>query len=289
MARASFSGTLRVGLIAIDVKAYATVTEDRTYDFHYMHRTCATRLKEVLVCPACALSPEGDDKVKGIQIGENLLMFSEQEMATLKPEKSDMEVVLVTNSDNIDPLWKGKSYFLVPSDNAAARSYGLLGHTLRTQESVAIIKFVSRGKDHVAALVPSDHGLMLVQMYFHRALRSLEADYEWKPAPLAFTPQELSLAKQFVETMRTPFDYSTIEDAGEVKVKAAIEAKLKQEPIPLPAQAPPPQNIISLMEALERSLAARGVQADFAAKEVPAVKEPAKVKKRKAAKRSGRR
>src|SRR6516225_9291754 len=49
--RASWSGLLRVGLVAVPVKAYAAVTSASAPHFHLLHADCGQRIRYEKYCP----------------------------------------------------------------------------------------------------------------------------------------------------------------------------------------------------------------------------------------------
>ena len=101
-----------------------------------------------------------------------------------------------------------------------------------------------------------------------------------KPPPIL--ADSLKLAEMLIERMSAKLDIDKFEDGYETAVKALVEAKVNNMPVPID-EAPKqrPNNVVSLMDALKKSI---GSETRPAKKPVKSVKEPpAKAAKRKSA------
>ena len=86
----------------------------------------------------------------------------------------------------------------------------------------------------------------------------------------------LQLAETLIERMSQKLDLSKFEDGYEVAVKALVEAKINNRPIPID-EAPQrrPSNVVNLMDSLRKSI---GDDARAAKKPVKSVKSAAAAK-----------
>lgn len=73
------------------------------------------------------------------------------------------------------------------------------------------------------------------------------------PAKAEVTKQELEMAKTLIESMTKTFDVSACHDEYHEKLQEAIMAKINGNEI-VAADTERPNNIINLMEALQRSV-----------------------------------
>jgi DNA end-binding protein Ku len=83
----------------------------------------------------------------------------------------------------------------------------------------------------------------------------------------AINDDSLQLAEALISKMSAKLDINKFEDGYETAVKALVEAKIKNMPIPIDeAPRERPSNVINLMDALKKSIGA----------DVPSAKKPPK-------------
>jgi DNA end-binding protein Ku len=91
-------------------------------------------------------------------------------------------------------------------------------------------------------------------MYYANEIRQV-AEYGQTDS-VQVKPEEITLAKQLVETLVANFEPQKYHDEYQERLKALLDAKLKGQEV---TTAPQPQlaPVIDMMEALKKSLAAR--------------------------------
>jgi DNA end-binding protein Ku len=132
---------------------------------------------------------------------------------------------------------------------------------------------------------------MAYTLRYQNELRN-RADYFRDIKQPAIDADSLQLAETLIAKMSTKLDINKFEDGYETAVKALVEAKVNHLPVPID-EAPQqrPSNVVSLMDALRKSVgsnAASSKKPPKSVKEAPAkgigiVKTPAKSAKRKSA------
>jgi len=138
---------------------------------------------------------------------------------------------------------------------------------------------------------PDSPGMMAYTLRYQNELRN-RADYFRDIKQPAIDADSLQLAESLISKMSTKLDIAKFEDGYETAVKALVEAKVNHLPVPID-EAPQqrPSNVVSLMDALRKSIGSESTSAKKppkSVKEAPAkgigiVKTPAKAAKRKSA------
>jgi len=144
---------------------------------------------------------------------------------------------------------------------------------------------------------PDSPGMMGYTLRFQYELRN-RADYFRDIKQPAIAADSLQLAEMLINRMASEFDISKFEDGYETAVKALVEAKVNNLPVPID-EAPKQRasNVVNLMDALRKSIGSEkgaparsadaGKKPPKSVKEPPAkigiVKTPAKSAKRKSA------
>ena len=123
----------------------------------------------------------------------------------------------------------------------------------------AIGKVSFSGRENIVAVVPAgadSRGMMAYTLRYPNELRNA-ADYFRDIKEPAIDADSLELAETLIAKMSAKFDLSKFEDGYETAVKALVEAKVNNLPVPID-EAPKqrPSNVVNLMDALRKSIGA---------------------------------
>jgi DNA end-binding protein Ku len=253
-ARSIGSGTISFGLVSIPFKLF-TATSPKSVSFNMLHKTCGSRLKQQLLCPVDNVVVERSDTVRGYEYQrDQYVRFTDEELKALEAARTGaLELQEIVPAESVDFLYIEKTYFIGP-DKGGDRAYRLLAEALERKGRVAVGRFAQRGKDNLVIVRPYKKGLILHECYYADEVRSFD-DVETGGA-FEFKPIELDLANKLVEQLeRESFDPARFRDEWADKVLAAVEKKVAGEEVIEAPEAPKAQ-IIDLLEALKRSVAA---------------------------------
>jgi DNA end-binding protein Ku len=123
----------------------------------------------------------------------------------------------------------------------------------------AIGKVAFSGRENIVAVVPAgERGLMAYTLRYATELRN-QADYFRDIKATAVDEDSLQLAEMLIKKMSAKFDLSKFEDAYEVALKALVDAKVNNMPVPVEEEPKPmPGKVINLMDALRKSIGEEG-------------------------------
>lgn len=292
-ARSIGSGTLSFGLVSIPFKLF-TATSAKAVSFNMLHKACGSRLKQQLLCPVENVVVERADTIRGFEYArDQYVKFTDEELKALEAARTGvLELHEFVPADTVDFLYIEKTYFLGP-DKGGDRAYSLLSQALERNDKLAVGRFSQRGKDNLVLVRPYKKGLILHECYYADEVRSFdEVD---TGGSFEFKPIELDLADKLIGQLeKESFEPGRFRDEWAERVKDAVEKKVAGEEITTAPEAPKAQ-IIDLLEALKRSVAATEATAANAEAPPPSIKkgpkkaepraEPAPAKARK--KKSG--
>jgi DNA end-binding protein Ku len=121
----------------------------------------------------------------------------------------------------------------------------------------AIGKVAFSGRENILAVVPAPHddrGLMAYTLRFPNELRN-QTDYFRDIKTVPVNADSLELAETLIKKMSAKLDLTKFEDGYEVAVKALVEAKINNLPVPIDeAPKQQPTNVVNLMDALRKSI-----------------------------------
>ena len=280
-ARSIGSGTISFGLVSIPFKLF-TATSAKSVSFNMLHKACGSRLKQQLLCPVENVVVERSDTIRGFEYArDQYVKFTDEELKAMEAARTGvLELQEFVPAETVDFLYIEKTYFLGP-DKGGDRAYSLLAQSLERNNKLAVGRFAQRGKDNLVIVRPYKKGLILHECYYADEVRSFD-DVETGGA-FEFKPIELDLADKLIQQLeKDKFEPGRFRDEWADKVKEAVEKKVAGEELMTAPEAPKAQ-IIDLLEALKRSVAAAEAAPANSETEPPSVaKGPKKAEPRAA-------
>jgi DNA end-binding protein Ku len=282
MPRSMWKGAISFGLVTIPVAVYPA-TEEKTLRFNQLHDEDGGRIRQKRVCEKDGEEVTYEHIVKGYEVEKDRYVVLTDDDFDAVPVKSSraIDIVQFVEFDQIDPVLFKKSYYLIPEETGA-KAYALLREAMRQDDRVGIAKVSFRDKEHLAALRFKDDAFVLETMYWPDEIR--EADFGGVDVNAEVRDQELTMARQLIDSLTSEWAPEQYSDAYREALVAIVEAKLNGQEIEV-VEPEPAAKVVDLMEALKASVAAAKktagdeAPAKSAAKKKAAAKKPAARKK----------
>ncbi len=264
MARAIWTGSLSFGLVNVPVGLYSA-TEDKTVHFNQFEAGTSDRIRYKRVNERTGQEVEYKKIVKGYEVGDgNFVMITDEELEAVEPGRSrTIEITDFVDLDEIDPIYFQKTYYLAPQGEGADHAYTLLRAAMAATNKAGVAMFVMRGKQYLVTVRADKEALVLETMFFADEIREPRSSIENLPAARAASGRELTVAKQLIDSMATPWQPDNYRDTYREQVEDLIDRKRGGEEIIAEGAPPQETNVVDLMEALRRSVDnARGRRPD---------------------------
>lgn len=256
MARPTWKGWLGFGLVNIPVQLFKA-TRSQAVSFHLLHEADGARVRQKRVCSADGEEVGWDEIVKGYEVtkGQHVIVTDEElETFALKPSRS-IEIEDFVELDEIDPVYFAGSDYLVPQAESA-KAYALLASVLESQGKAGIARMILRSKESLVLVRAEGGRLLLTSLY--RADEVIPFEPLWPEVPEPKVDErERKMAVQLVESMTAPFEPEKFPDETRARLKELLRAKAEGEELVAAPEAPLPPKVVNLMDALQKSLAAR--------------------------------
>ena len=291
-ARPYWTGFLKLSLVTISVRLYTATTVKERIRFHMIHEPTGERVRQQLIVPGVG-PVERDEVVKGYEYEKGHYVTVEpDDLKRLRLETTDT-IDITEFVDDIDPIYFDMPYYLVPDGSVAEQGYRVIREALRDSGKVAIGQVVVGGQERIVAIRPLDTGLLANSLRYEDEIRKPE-DFFNTIAADAVDEDELAMMEQIIKRKTRKFEPGKFVDHYQAAVRELIDKKLEGK---LPDKAPErkPAQVINLMDALKRSLAAEEKGGDETPRRAAnrTEREPAKAKAasrgRKTASASGQR
>jgi DNA end-binding protein Ku len=279
--RANWKGFLRLSLVTCPVALFPATSDSEKISFNQINRNTGHRIKYMKVDADTGEEVTSDDIMKGYKVDtDTYIEISKDELDNIALESTrTIEIDQFVPRSEIDDLYLVRPYYIVPDGKVGHDAYAVIRETIRSLDKVALARVVLTNREHVIALEARDNGLMGMLLRYPYEVRN-SADYFDDIQDVKITKDMLDLAKHIVQQKSGHFEPAKFEDHYESALTELINKKRNGERIASVSKPVSSDNVISLMDALKRSIS--GKPAAAAAK-APAAKAAKGKKPRKAA------
>jgi DNA end-binding protein Ku len=254
--RANWKGYLKLSLVSCGVALFpATTTRDRVR-FNIINRETGNRVRYDVVDADTGAEVPQEDRVKGYKVDrDNYVLLEEQELDEVALESTHtIEIEAFVEREEVDELYLDESYYLVPDDKVGYEAFAVIREAMRDEGLVGIARVVLYRRERLLMLSPRGNGIVGTTLRYNNEVRE-EQEYFDDIPDVKVSKDMLDLAKHILETKKAKFDPSKFEDRYETALKELIAAKQAGKKPPT-SPSPQPTNVVSLMDALRRSVQA---------------------------------
>jgi DNA end-binding protein Ku len=266
--RPYWRGYLKLSLVSCPIALYPAASSSERIAFRQINKKTGNRLRQQLVDDVTREPVEGEDKARGYEYAKNTyLLIDDEELEALKIDSSQtIEIDSFAPRTQIDERYFESPYYVVPDDKVGQEAFAVIREAMRDKKMVALARVVLAKREHVIMLQPWDKGLMGTTLRYPYEIRDGKQLFDDLP-DAKVNPEMLKLADHIVESKKSDFDPSQFVDHYEEAVVELIRRKRAGLPAEPQNVSPTAANVVSLMDALRRSIAEeKGAKALAAAK-----------------------
>jgi DNA end-binding protein Ku len=273
--RTLWKGAISFGLVHIPITLHSATAENRM-KFNLLDKRTMNPVGNKQVNKATGEAMTKEEVVKGFEYEKDqyIVLSPEEIKAALPKSTQTIDIEAFIDGSQIPISYYNKPYYVAPASKGQ-KPYLLLLETMRRTGKVGIARVVISTRQHLAALVPAEKGLVLELLRWEDEVR----DTAGLPLPDSDTKvsdKELKMAEQLVNELEDEWKPDAFHDEFREKLEQVIEQKVKAgegEHIMKPLEGEEVKtsaDIIDLTELLKRSLRKGGGKgADEAAEEAP--------------------
>jgi DNA end-binding protein Ku len=254
--RANWKGFLRLSLVTCPVALYPATSDTEKVSFNQINRKTGHRIKYLKVDAETGDEVTSEDIVKGYKVDtDTYIEVTKDELDDIALDSTHtIEIDEFVPKADIDNRYLIRPYYLVPDGKVGHDAYAVIRETIRSMDKVAIGRVVLTNREHIIALEPLENGLMGTLLRYPYEVRS-EKEYFDDIQDVKLTRDMLDLAKHIVEKKSGAFEPELFEDHYETALIDLINKKRSGMPITAKAAPKTGGNVISLMDALKKSIA----------------------------------
>ncbi len=253
-ARSTWKGFLKVSLVSIPIKVYPASESSAAVSFHQLHDECRTRIQQKKWCPHCGRDVANTEIVKGYEFEKGrFVVLQDEDFAKVTTESTRViNLVRFADEQELDPIYFDRAYYLAPDGPMASEAYAVMREGMKGKTGIG--KLALYGREYLVAVQPRAKGIVMFTLHHAAEIRSMDAIDELRAVPAEINPDEAKLARQVIGSFEGHLDLENFHDEYREGLRAIIDAKVAGEEIVAPSPVEAPQNVVSLMDALRKSL-----------------------------------
>ena len=224
--RSTWKGAISFGLVHIPIELRSATVETRPA-FKWIDPESKSAVGNQQVSKATGERIDPGSVVKGIEVedGQFVTLTKDEIRAALPKTTQTIDIEAFVDGSQIPPSYFYKPYHVAPVGKGQ-KAYELLRATLVKTGKVGLARVVISTKQHLAALMPMERGMMLNLLRWSEEVRTVEG----LPLPdesVQVNPKELKMAEMLVEELAADWEPDLFHDEFKEQLAQLIEAKAK--------------------------------------------------------------
>ena len=259
--RSFWKGYLRLSLVTCRVAMVPATSPSGRVRFHTINRATGNRIESRYVDEVTGKPVREDDQRRGYPVADDrLIVLEDEELEAVALESTrTIDIEMFVPRDDISWIWLDSPHYLTPDDRIAEEAFSVIREAMAATGTVGISRVVLYRRERAVMLEPRGKGIVAWTLRYGDEVRDAE-DYfagidAGKPDAGA-----LKLVGRLIDERTTKWEPSMVADPVQKRLKAIIAARKRKQGKPPPAardkDADTPDNVVSIMDALRRSVEA---------------------------------
>jgi Ku protein len=256
--RPYWKGSLKLSLVSCPVLLYPATTSVEKTHFHMINKETGNRLKQQMVDAETGDVVEGDQKARGYELkkGEYVEVEKEELEAVQIESSHTIDIDAFVPKDEIDKRYINHPYYIAPDGKAGIDAFAVIRDAMKDRDRVALARIVLTNREHIIAIEPLGKGLLGITLRYPYEVRDEHEYFDDIKNP-KISKDMIELASHILDSKGGHFDLSKFKDQYEDALKTLVRRKAAGKPVKTAEREERPDNVISLMDALQQSLKGR--------------------------------
>ena len=255
--RPYWKGYLKLALVSCPIALYTAASSSERVSFRQINKKTGNRLRQQLVDEVTRELVETEDKGRGYEYAKGAYIeIDDDEIDAIAVESNHtIEIDSFVPRAQIDERYLDSPYYIIPNDQVGQEAFAVIRDAMRGKAMVALARVVLAKRERVIMLQPWDKGLMGTTLRYPYELRDAKEYFDDLPN-VKVAPDMLKLAEHILKTKEADFDPAEFVDHYEEAVIEMLKKKQAGVATPKGSAVERSPNVINLMDALKKSLAA---------------------------------
>ncbi|MEO7383070.1 MAG: Ku protein, partial [Paracoccaceae bacterium] len=260
--RPFWKGYLKLSLVTCPVAMMPATTDNEKVRFHTLNAKTGNRVVSQYIDALTGKPVSEDDEVKGYPRGEDdfvLLEDDELDAVTLESTRT-IDIDMFVPADSVGWIWYDTPHYLVPNDAVGEEAFCVIRDAMAASGMVGISRLVLYRRERAVLLEPCHKGIVLWTLRYGDEVRD-ERDYFGKANGEKPDASLMDLVTKLIDERTVEWTPDMVTDPVQARLLEIIAAKKKGRKRPAKVAAvseAPRSNVVSIMDALKKSIAAEG-------------------------------
>ena len=260
--RSFWKGYLKLSLVTCPVSMMPATSDSEKVRFHTVNRATGNRVQSRYIDAETGKPVGDDDEVKGYEVEEGrYITLEDEELEAVALESTrTIDIDQFVPRESIGWIWLDKPHYLLPEDKIGEEAFSVIRDAMAATDMVGISRVVLYRRERAVMIEPRGKGIVLWTLRYGDEVRDPEAYFkkidDEKP-----DAKTLKLVKTLIEERSKEWDPGLVKDPVQDRLLELIESKKNKKPVKAkkgkkeePAETP--NNVVSIMDALRKSLEA---------------------------------
>jgi len=253
-----WKGYLKLSLVTCAVTMTPATTEAEKLKFHTLNRQTGHRVVSRYVDTVTGKVVKENDEARGFARGEDdyvLLEDDDLEAVALESTRT-LDIETFVDRDSIGWIWRDKPNLLMPADSVGAEAFAVIREAMAATKTVGIARLVLARRERAVMLEPRGAGIVVWSLRFGDEVRD-PAEYFGSLSDDKPAANLMVLMRRMIGERTKPWDAEMVQDPVQDRLQQIIAAKKKglRRPTKAKATVTAPGNVVSILDALKKSIA----------------------------------
>ena len=260
--RPYWKGYLKLSLVTCPVALTPATSEGEKLRFHTLNAATGNRVRSRYIDAETNKPVADDDQVKGYETGEgqHVVIEDEEAQAVALESTRTIDIDRFAPAESIDWVWYDTPYYLAPDDEVGQEAFAVIREAMAATGTVGISRLVLSRRERAVLLQPRGKGIVLWTLRYGDEVRAPEEVFD-KVKEAKVDGKLLTLVQKLIDDQTQSWDPKLMQDPVQKSLQDIIAAKAKKKgrkPAAKtkaePEQPETPTNVVSIMDALKKSL-----------------------------------
>jgi DNA end-binding protein Ku len=258
--RAFWKGYLKLSLVTCPAALVPATSEGEKIRFHTLNRKTGNRVVSQFFDEASGDPVDEADEAKGYARGENdYLILEDEELEAVQLESArTIDIESFAPAESIDWIWYDTPFYLIPDDPVGEEAFCVIRDAMRTTATVGVSRLVLYRREHAVVLKARDKGIALWTLRYGDDVRDPPDIFD-APEDRERDPELLRLISEVIQERKTPWSGQMVRDPVQERLSDLVNEKkrgVRRRPAARAEPEEAPSNVVNIMDALRRSVAA---------------------------------
>lgn len=258
--RSFWKGYLKLSLVTCPVAMMPATSDTEKVRFHTLNAKTGNRVVSQYVDAVTGKPVREEDEVKGYASGEEDYVFLEDdELDSVALESArTIDIQMFVPAESIGWIWYDTPHYLMPTDRVGEEAFSVIREAMSATNTVGISRLVLYRRERAVMLEPRGRGIVLWTLRYGDEVRD-PADYFGSIGESEPDAALMQLVTRLIDDRTKPWTPEMASDPVQAKLLELISSKKKGRKLSVnakPAVTERPGNVVNIMDALKKSIAA---------------------------------